>query len=94
MTKTIEEAANKYADNLKKVAEEWANEVSNAIEEYGDAMCKIYVEAHNEAYWDAYTADLAKEVALKVANKYNDPKEAAEYAVLVAKAVAEGLKKK
>lgn len=44
--------------------------------------------------WQRYTADLAKEVALKVANKYTDPKEAAEYAVSVAKAVAEGLKRK
>lgn len=47
-----------------------------------------------DSYWDTYTADLAKEVALKVANKYNGPKEAAEYAVLVAKAVVEGLKNK
>ena len=47
-----------------------------------------------DSYWDAYTANLAKEVALKVANKYNGPKEAAEYAVLVAKAVVEGLKNK
>lgn len=46
-----------------------------------------------DSYWDAYAADLAKEVALKVANKYNDPKEAAEYAVKVAKAVLEGLKR-
>lgn len=44
--------------------------------------------------WQRYEADLAKEVALKVANKYNGPKEAAEYAVLVAKAVVEGLKRK
>ena len=44
--------------------------------------------------WQRYTADLAKEVALKVANKYNGPKEAAEYAVSVAKAVVEGLKRK
>lgn len=44
--------------------------------------------------WQRYEADLAKEVALKVANKYNGPKEAAEYAVSVAKAVAEGLKRK
>lgn len=44
--------------------------------------------------WDAYTADLAKEVALKVANKYNDPNEAAEYAVSVTNAVVEGLKRK
>ena len=56
---------------------------------------KIPVEVDlTDSYWDAYTADLAKEVALKVANKYNDPKEAAEYAVSVAKAVVEELKKK
>lgn len=46
-----------------------------------------------DSYWDAYTADLAKEVALKVANKFNTPHEAAEYAVSVAKAVVEGLKR-
>lgn len=47
-----------------------------------------------QAYWQEYEADLAKEVALKVANKFNDPKEAAEYAVSVAKAVVDGLKRK
>lgn len=78
------------ADNLA----EWANEVSKAIKEYGDAMCQTYIDAHTEAYWNTYTADLAKEIALKVANKYNDPKEVAEYAVKVAKAVVEGLKRK
>lgn len=56
---------------------------------------KIPVEVDlTDSYWDAYTADLAKEVALKVANKYTDPKETAEYAVKVAKAVVEGLKRK
>ena len=44
--------------------------------------------------WEKYTADLAKDVALKVANKYNDPEQAAEYAVKFAKAVVEGLKRK
>lgn len=44
--------------------------------------------------WTAYTADLAKEIALKVANKYNGPEQAADYAVKVAKAVVEGLKRK
>lgn len=88
------EAEKNDADNLKKVAEEWANTVSNAIREYGDAMCQRYIDAHTEAYWDAYAAELAKEAALKVANKYNNPKEAAEYAVSVAKAVVENLKKK
>lgn len=56
---------------------------------------KIPVEVDlTDSYWDTYAADLAKELALKVANKYTDPKEAAEYAVLVAKAVVEGLKRK
>ena len=56
---------------------------------------KIPVEVDlSDSYWDAYTADIAKEVALKVANKFNDPKEAAEYAVKVAKAVVDGLKRK
>lgn len=56
---------------------------------------KIPVEVDlTDSYWDAYAADLAKEVALKVAYKYNDHNEAAEYAVSVAKAVVEGLKRK
>lgn len=48
----------------------------------------------SDSYWDAYAAGLAKEVALKVANKFNTPEQAAEYAVSVAKAVVEGLKRK
>ena len=56
---------------------------------------KIPVEVDlTDSYWDAYAADLAKEIALKVANKYNDPKQTADYAVKVAKAVVEGLKRK
>lgn len=56
---------------------------------------KIPVEVDlTESFWDAYAANLAKEVALKVANKFNSPYEAAEYAVKVAKAVVEGLKRK
>lgn len=56
---------------------------------------KIPVEVDlTDSYWDAYTADLAKEIALKVANKFNDPHEAAAYAVSVAKAVVDGLKRK
>ena len=44
--------------------------------------------------WAFYTADLAKEIVLKVADICDKPEVAAEYAVSVAKAVAEGLKKK
>lgn len=56
---------------------------------------KIPVEVDlTDGFWDAYAADLAKEIAVKVANKFNGPEQAAEYAVKVAKAVAEGLKRK
>jgi hypothetical protein len=58
---------------------------------------KIPVEVDlTDSYWDTYTADLAKEVALKVANKKmdNHPEEIGAYAVSVAKAVVEGLKRK
>lgn len=44
--------------------------------------------------WQSYKANLAKDVVLKVVNKYEDPKIAADYAVSVAKAVVEGLKRK
>lgn len=46
--------------------------------------------------WDAYTADLAKEIAVKITNKKmdNNPLDVAKYAVSVAKAVVENLKKK
>lgn len=56
---------------------------------------KIPVEVDlTDGFWDAYTAGLAKEVAMKVSNKYNAPEQAAEYAVSVAKAVVEWLKRK
>lgn len=54
----------------------------------------IPVEADlTDSFLTAYTADLAKEIVLKVAD-ICEPEVAAEYAVSVAKAVAEGLKKK
>lgn len=63
------------------------------VEKPNVGSIKIPVEVDlRDGYWDAYTADLAKEIALKVANKFNDPKEAAGYAVSVAKAVVEWLK--
>lgn len=58
---------------------------------------KIPVEVDlTDSYWEVYTADLAKEIALKVANKHMDgnPEEIGAYAVSVAKAVVENLKKK
>lgn len=72
------------------ISEETANEISNMLEAYAKALSGIA----DSFDWQRYEADLAKEVALKVANKYNDPEQAAEYAVSVAKAVVEGLKRK
>lgn len=73
-----------------RITEETANKLSDMLEAHGNAMETI----KDKSYWDAYTADLAKEIALKVAKKFNAPHEVAEYAVAVAKAVAEGLKRK
>lgn len=72
------------------ISEETANEISDMLEAYAKTLSGIA----DSFDWQRYEADLAKEVALKVANKFNDPKEAAEYAVKVAKAVVEGLKNK
>lgn len=78
--------------DFKEVAKEYAEAMSNAIREYGDALCKhgTFIRMVD----DLYKRDLAKELALKVANKFNTPHEAAEYAVKVAKEVVEGLKRK
>lgn len=81
------EAEKKPYDGL---SEETANEISDMLEAYAKALSGIA----DSFDWQRYEADLAKEVALKVANKFNDPEQAAEYAVLVAKAVVERLKRK
>ena len=60
----------------------------------GDTLTFPIVFDLTEGFWHTCTADLAKEIALKVANKYTDPKEAAEYVIKVTKAVVEGLKRK
>lgn len=58
---------------------------------------KIPVEVDlSDSYWDAYAANLAKEIVLKTVNSASDkrPSVIAEYATDVAKAVVEGLKRK
>lgn len=58
---------------------------------------KIPVEVDlTDSFWDAYAADLAKEIVLKTVTSAPDrrPMSIAEYATDVAKAVVEGLKKK
>lgn len=50
----------------------------------------------SDSYWDAYTADLARDIAVKIVNKNmgSDPEKVGEYAVNVAKSVVEELKRK
>ena len=77
------------------VGDEVKRRIKEREEKPNVGSIKIPVEIDlTDSYWDAYAAELAKEVALKIANKFNSPNEAAEYAVSVAKAVVEGLKRK
>lgn len=76
-------------------AEKTDSDIPFSIFRDGELSNPRIVNLHNGMhYWQHYEADLAKEVVLKVANKYEDPKKAAEYAVQVAKAVVEGLKRR
>lgn len=72
-------------------------DTDNIVDDFANVMegyRKVFADIADNFDWLRYEADLAKEIALKVANKYSDPKEAADYAVSVAKAVVENLKKK
>lgn len=91
---TIAEEPEKPLD-FKKTAEDWATTISNGLREFGDNARRIMEEAHVEAYWDVYAADLAKEIVLKKINSASDQRPSAigAYAVDVAKSVVENLKK-
>lgn len=98
----VEKMQNATSSELRDLANHGVavgDEVKRRIKERDEkpnvGSIKIPVEVDlTDSYWDAYAADLAKDVAVKVANKFNAPNEAAEYAVQVAKAVVEGLKRK
>lgn len=71
---------------LDSITEETANKLSDMLEAYGNAMETI----KTDSYWDAYTADLAKEIAIVYAKQKRDVR----MAVRTAKSVVEELKKK
>lgn len=84
-------------DNIVSIKEKIRNlhRENNQGLHFNPFRCNNFANAVGESdYWKHYASNLAKEVALKVSYKYTDPKEAAEYAVLVAKAVVEELKRK
>lgn len=68
------------------ITEESANKLSDILEAYGNAMETI----KTDSYWTAYTADLAKEIAIVYAKQKRDVR----MAVRAAKSVVEELKKK
>ena len=68
------------------ITEESANKLSDILEAYGNAMDTI----KTDSYWTAYTADLAKEIAIVYAKQKRDVR----MAVRAAKSVVEELKKK
>lgn len=83
--------------DFKKAAEDWATTISNGIREYGENVCRIKEEGSVEAYWDVYTADLAKEIVLKIAGSQlhnHKPQEIGRMAVEIAKSVVENLKER
>ena len=79
------EAKKTDTDNL-------VGEISELMEGY----CKAFADIADNFDWDVYTADLAKEMAVKIVNKHmdNNSNEVGEYAVSVAKAVVEGMKRR
>lgn len=78
-----------FEDNIRKVL--------NGTDEFpmGGHIPTSIIQT-GEMDWDVYAAGLAKEIALKITNKKmdNTPLDVANYAVSVAKAVVENLKKK
>ena len=81
----------------KEQTEAEKTDTDNVVDDFSKVMegyRKVFADIADNFDWVKYEADLAKEIALKVANKYSDPTEAADYAVSVAKAVVENLKKK
>lgn len=78
---------------------EWVDEsdlepYTEPTEEKKDNTITIPVKVDlDETFWDAYTADLAREIAIKLTTTEN-PYKIGAMAVQIAKSVVEGLKKK
>lgn len=82
---------------VEKTFEDQLRDVLNGVEhqDYGHPIQTAMINLDIND-WDAYAADLAKEIVLKTVNFASDkrPSVIAEYATDVAKAVVEGLKRK
>lgn len=73
-------------------------DIDNIVDDFAKVMegyRKVFADIADNFDWQHYEADLAKEVAVKLSKpNENKPGYVAEYAVSVAKAVVENLKKK
>nr|DAQ74136.1 MAG TPA: hypothetical protein [Caudoviricetes sp.] len=70
----IEPVQPKKQTEAEKTYDDQIRDVLNGVEhqDYGHPIHTAMINLDIND-WDAYAADIAKEVALKVANKYNDP---------------------
>lgn len=79
----------------RKQCEHFIRKISQEdfLKEFDPTEHKVATEPYFD--WQRYTADLAKEIAVKITNKKmdSDPEEVGGYAVAVAEAVVENLKK-
>lgn len=82
----------------KEQTEETSPNVNHSDIDIDTIVARGYIPDPNSFFkcdWDAYTADLAKEIAVKLSDpNENKPGYVADYAVSVAKAVVENLKRK
>ena len=82
----------------KEQTEETSPKVNHSDIDIDTIVARGYIPDPNSFFkcdWDAYTADLAKEIAVKLSDpNENKPGYVADYAVSVAKAVVENLKRK
>lgn len=89
----VEDEAKEATEEKKlgSITEETANKLSDMLEAHGNAMETIKDKSH----WDAYTADLAKDIAVKLADNtdFINAKEKAAYVVKYAREIVENLKK-
>lgn len=85
-----------YTDCLELYTEPTEQTEAKKTKKKGDTLTFPIAFDLTDSYWNAYTADLAKEIVLKTVNSASDRRTSAiaEYAVSVAKAVVEGLKRK
>lgn len=101
--KGVATAREEYLIPYTEPTEETSSNVNNSDIDIDTIVARGYIPDPNTFFcnthkfdWDAYTAELAHDIAVKIVNKNmgSDPEKVGEYAVQVAKSVVEELKRK